>query len=125
LDCQELAFVREQHPSRTFVKTLVMTPEPGREVCDFCTAGPTYRLYACRNFVWLKRDTLTHESVGAWAACEVCARFVDEGRWAELAERALLQFKKQYGYARSEEPYFREQFLAMHSLFEQHMIKEA
>jgi hypothetical protein len=75
--------------------------------------------------VWLKQGTVTHESVGAWAACEVCARFVDEGRWAELTERALLQFKKQYGYARSEEQHFREQFRSMHRLFQQHMIKES
>jgi hypothetical protein len=107
------------------VKELVMNPEPGRDICDFCTAEPTYRFYACRNFVWLKQGTLTHESIGAWAACEVCARFVDESRWAELTERALQQFKKQYGYAHHEEQHFREQFRSMHRLFKEHMIKES
>jgi hypothetical protein len=107
------------------VKTIAMTPEPGRDICDFCTAEPTYRLYACQKFVWLKQGTITHESSGPWTACEVCAQFVDESRWAELTERALQQFKKQYGYSQHEEQHFREQFWAMHRLFEQHMIKES
>jgi hypothetical protein len=107
------------------MKTLVITPEPGREVCDFCTAEPTYRLYACRNFVWLKQGTLTHESIGAWAACELCTALVDAGRWAELTEPALVQFRKQYGYTPSEEQHFREQFRSLHRLFEMHMTKES
>ena len=57
---------------------------PGRECCDFCTAEPTHRLYACRNFMWLKHAMFAHESIGAWAACEECARLVDGGKWSEL-----------------------------------------
>ena len=124
MDYRELTLVREA-TSRTCVKALVITPEPGLELCDFCTAEPTFRLYACRNFVWLKQGTITHESVGPWAACEVCSRLVDGGRWAELTERALQKFKEKYGYSPYEEQHFREQFWSMHKLFQMHMIKES
>jgi len=98
---------------------------PGREMCDFCTAEPTHRLYACRNFVWLNHGMCAHESIGAWAACAECARLVDGGRWSELTERALAQFKKIHGYSAYEESYFREQFRELHLLFRQNLIKES
>jgi hypothetical protein len=103
---------------------VIFDPPPGREVCDFCTAEPTHRLYACRNFIWLKRAMFAHESIGAWAACEECARFVDEGMWSELTERALAQFRRIQGYSAYEEPYFRERFREIHQLFQQNMITE-
>jgi len=58
-------------------EVVVFDPPPGHEVCDFCTAEPTYRLFACRNFMWLERAMFAHESVGAWFACEICGDFVD------------------------------------------------
>ena len=103
---------------------VIFDPPPGREVCDFCTAEPTQRLYACRNFVWLKHAMFAHESVGAWCACETCAGFVDAGRWTELTELALAQFKKKHGYSQDEDPYFRERFREIHQLFKEHMITE-
>jgi len=74
--------------------------------------------------MWLKHAMFAHESVGAWAACEQCARLVDEGKWSELTERALAQFKKIHGYSSDEEPFFRERFREIHQLFEEHMITE-
>ena len=105
-------------------EVFTISPFPGREMCDFCTAEPTHRLYACRNFVWLNRSMFAHESIGAWAACEECARLVDGGRWSELTERALAQFKKIHGYSAYEEPNFRERFREIHRLFQDHMITE-
>ena len=66
-----------------------------------------------------------HESVGAWAACEQCARLVHEGKWSELTERALAQFRRIHGYSADEEAYFRERFREIHQLFQEHMITEA
>lgn len=103
---------------------IAIEPFPGRECCDFCTAEPTHRLYACRNFVWLNHTIFAHESVGAWAACEECARLVDGGKWAELTERALAQFKIIHGYSAQEERYFRERFREIHQLFQEHRITE-
>jgi len=103
-------------------QVFTIQPLPGREMCDFCCTSPTARLYACRNFMWLKHSMFAHESIGAWAACEECARLVDGGKWSELAERALAQFKKAHGYSHDEEPYFREQFREINRLFKEHMI---
>ena len=103
---------------------VIFDPPPDREVCDFCTAEPTHRRYACRNFVWLNHTMFAHESIGAWAACEQCARLVDEGRWSELTERALARLKGIHGYTADEEPYFRERFREIHQLFQEHMITE-
>jgi hypothetical protein len=102
-----------------------ISPLPDHEVCDFCTAEPIHKLYACRNFMWLKRAMFPHESIGPWAACEICAGLVDAGRWIELTERALQQFKKTHGYSREEEQYFREQFRELHELFKDNMVKES
>jgi hypothetical protein len=106
-------------------ENFIIVPELGRECCDFCTAEPTHRLYACRNFMFLKHAMFAHESIGAWAACEECARLVDEGRWSELTERALARFKRIHGYTADEEPYFRERFREIHQLFQEHIITEA
>lgn len=97
---------------------------PGRECCDFCTAEPVHQLYACRNFIWLNQTMFAHESIGAWAACEQCARLVDEGRWSELTERTLARFKRIHGYTADEEPSFRERFREIHQLYREHMITE-
>jgi hypothetical protein len=103
---------------------IAIEPFPGRECCDFCTAEPVHRLYACRNFVWLNHSIFAHESIGAWAACETCARLVDARKWSELTERALAQLKWIHGYSASEEPFFRERFREIHRLFQDHMITE-
>jgi hypothetical protein len=103
---------------------VIFDPPPRREVCDFCAAESTHRLYACRNFMWLNYTMFAQESVGAWTACEECARLVDEGKWSELTERALAAFKRIHGYTADEEPYFREQFWELHQLFKEHMITE-
>jgi hypothetical protein len=104
---------------------IAIEPLAGRECCDFCTAEPVHRLYACRNFTWLKHAMFAHESIGAWAACEECALLVDGGKWAELTKRALAHFKMIHGYTANEESYFREQFRELHHLFQEHMIREA
>jgi|SRR5208337_457121 len=105
-------------------EVFIFDPPPGHEVCDFCTAEATQRLFACRNFMWLERAMFAHESVGAWFACELCADFVDAGLWTELTERALAEFKKRHGYSQDEERYFRARFREIHRLFKEHMITE-
>jgi hypothetical protein len=75
--------------------------------------------------MWLKHAMFGHESIGAWAACEQCARLVDEVRWSELTERALAHFKMIHGYTAHEEPYFRERFREIHQLFRENLIKES
>jgi hypothetical protein len=50
---------------------ITIEPYPGRDCCDFCTAEPVHRLYACRNFIWLRHAMFAHESIGAKAVRKV------------------------------------------------------
>jgi hypothetical protein len=100
---------------------------PGREMCDFCSASPTARLYACRNFIVprTKHAVFQHESIGAWAVCDRCAVLIDAGHWSQLTDRAFRRFARIYGVPRSEWADVREQLAEIHQLFKEHMIKEA
>jgi hypothetical protein len=103
-----------------------LEPEPGRECCDFCCLESVHKVFACKNFVIPDMGpAFAHESIGAWAACEECARLIDKGCWSELTERALVQFQRLHGYTPEEEPFFRNKFHEIHLLYSQHMIKEA
>jgi hypothetical protein len=104
-----------------------LEPFPGREMCDFCSEHPTTRLYTCKNFFVPRTKTalFQHESVGAWVACNTCAELVDEGRWSELTDRALINFIKQYSVPRYAQFDVREQFREIHQLFRGHLIKES
>ena len=100
---------------------------PGREMCDFCSASPTARLYACRNFIIprTKHAVFQHESIGAWSACDRCAVLIDAGHWSQLTDRALRRFCKQVRRPEGRvgakcESSWRE----IHQLFKEHMIKE-
>ena len=64
-------YERAASPSRGEVAAQVfhVVAEPGGECCDFCTARPVFKTYACHNFMWNKQP-FAHESIGAWAACE-------------------------------------------------------
>ena len=68
----------------------VISPFPGREMCDFCSEAPTTQIYACKNFLIPRTKTATfqHESIGGWTACTKCAELIDGRRWAELTDRA-------------------------------------
>ena len=104
---------------------IAIEPFPGRECCDFCCVESTHKIFACKNFVIPDLGPVSHESFGAWAACEECARLVDGGKWSELTERALAQFKRIHGYSACEEPFFRERFREIHQLFKQNMVRES
>ena len=108
-------------------QVLVLEPQPGREICDFCATSATGRLYACRNFVIprTKHAVFQHESIGAWSACDRCAVLIDAGHWSQLTDRALRRFARIYGVPRSEWADVREQLAEIHQLFKEHMIKEA
>ena len=106
------------------METFHRIPEPGGEVCDFCTGGPIDKLYSCRNFIWNKRAIFVHESIGAWAACRDCAELIDRDAWSSLTERALQCFAREHAVARYDLPAVREQLREIHQLFRQHMIRE-
>ena len=107
--------------------TFIFTAPCGQEVCDFCYTSPTVRVYGCHNFLIPRTGVAVfqHESVGGWAACGICADFIDAGRWSELTERAVRRFIKMHRVDRGDELMVRQQFRDIHRLFRDHIIKEA
>ena len=102
----------------------IIIPKPGQDRCDFCAAQPVVKVYACRNFVvpGTKDAVFAHESIGSWAACTHCSRFIDKGKWSQLTNRATRRFLKLYNMPSYERVDLREQFRAIHKLFKKHMI---
>ena len=105
----------------------IVEPFPGREMCDFCSERPTTQIYASKNFLVPRTQTVVfqRESVGAWAACRACAELVDGERWSELTDRASTNFIKQHGVPRYAQFDVREQFREIHQLFRAHLVKES
>jgi len=101
-----------------------VVPIPGGEVCDFCTAGPIFRLYRCTNFA-VQNRAVFHESHrhGVWAVCRRCADRVDAQRWSALSERALPKFVQRHSVPRHEVPVIWAQFTEIVRLFSEHQIK--
>ena len=101
-----------------------IVPVPGGECCDFCTSHSVVKLYNCANFVFNGRPVFHRGSNGAWAACAICARLVDEDRWPELTDRAFRKFAKQHGpISRSAALRLRQQFSQVHKLFREHRVR--
>lgn len=54
-------------------------------LCDFCSRQPVTAAYPCRDFTVPGTPC---GSLGAWAACQECARLIDTGQREALARRA-------------------------------------
>lgn len=67
-------------------------------LCDFCSSPVVAYSYPCRDFTIPGTPAA---SVGAWAACEACARLIDADQRDALALRAcrLANRSLLFGYA--------------------------
>ena len=58
-------------------------------VCDFCSVpGPVWR-YPARSFVAYRAPNVAGESVGDWAACDLCHVLIEADDRTALAQRSL------------------------------------
>lgn len=64
-------------------------PEPGKEICDFCSESPVAWRYPCASFVLPDTSPLVQESVTDWAACAVCGALIEQGAWQKLTQRCF------------------------------------
>lgn len=67
------------------------------EVCDFCRGGPVTWAYPCRDFthhVKVPRGSLTFNSSGGWAACEVCHGLIERSDRDRLCSRSAVTHPK-------------------------------
>jgi hypothetical protein len=57
--------------------------------CDFCSVpGPVWR-YPAQSFVAYRASNLAGESVGDWAACDLCHVLIEADDRSGLAQRSL------------------------------------
>ena len=65
--------------------------EPGKEICDFCSSRDIEWQYPADD--GLIEDTwppnLIRESIGDWAACEVCSELIETNKRFALMERSV------------------------------------
>ncbi len=57
-------------------------------LCDFCSAPNPGWKYPARSFIGYEGDGVAGESLGDWAACEVCHQFIESGDRGGLTERS-------------------------------------
>ncbi len=85
--------------------------------CDFCSAQEPAWVYPTRNFVAYFSPPLVGESVGAWAACEVCHRLIEAGDREGLAVRSLDELIFQWPEAAIAAPALKGELRRLHELF--------
>ena len=57
-------------------------------ICDFCSTQPVTWSYPARSFIAYVVGGIGGESVGSWAACEICHLLIESGDTDALADRA-------------------------------------
>lgn len=58
-------------------------------MCDFCSAANPPRSYQCAPFLMHTFQGIEQWSDNRWAACNVCARLIDNNLWDALSQRSL------------------------------------
>lgn len=64
-------------------------PQPRVLKCDFCSSTPISKSYDTAPICIQLGETVIHLFDSKWAACSICAVFIDENRWEELTDRSI------------------------------------
>ena len=105
--------------------TVVFEAVPlGGEHCDFCRGPSIFKVYRCSNFECCGRPVFASAPTGSWACCRTCSELVDGNRWNRLTQRALRKFLRVHRVPRQEVPTLLAQFIEIHRLFAEHLLKE-
>jgi len=57
-------------------------------LCDFCSSPKTMTRYRAQDFI-VDMPGPVQESVGDWAACELCTKMIDTANWDALLDHAV------------------------------------
>lgn len=68
------------------------------EICDFCSGPKPTWVLPTDEFEVDRHSAATKD----WTACEVCARLIRKGRWADLTKRSVTAFSAKYGVSPAE-----------------------
>lgn len=94
----------------------------GGDRCDFCGAAQVIKLYACRDFEWEGHSVFGQE-VGRWAACSMCALFIDDRKWARISLRVMSQVAKRKNITEDQLQHMEQAIRVLHRTFGSHMIQ--
>ena len=88
--------------------------------CDFCSAPcPVWR-YPARSFVAYCAPNLAGESVGDWAACDLCHVLIESDDRRGLAQRSLDELLFKHPEASAAAPALYEDLAELHQQFFAH-----
>ena len=88
--------------------------------CDFCSVpGPVWR-YPARSFVAYCAPNVAGESVGDWAACDLCHVLIEDDDRSGLAQRSLDELILKHPEAIAAAAVLREDLAELHQQFFAH-----
>lgn len=94
----------------------------GGNCCDFCGGQDVHSLHACANFDW-EGQPIFKQDAGRWAACWMCAQYIESERWGQLTRRTMWRVRQRQGITPDELKTLRESLRELHALFAQHVVQ--
>ena len=94
-------------------------------MCDFCSMPYVAWRYPTKTFVAYVVEGYVGESVGDWAACNICHALIDAGDHTALLERSLSTLLEKHPEMRPVEHELRDQLAVFHRMFFDHRTGEA
>lgn len=104
---------------------IVLSPEEGSEVCDFCTSNePIYQNFPAKDFNWVQVKGVDLNSRGHWAACQTCAEMIKKDDWDGLLNRAIKSFVKNHPDLAKFQSRAKEAIRELHQKFRDNRLRE-
>ncbi len=89
-------------------------------MCDFCSEPNVVWRYPAQNFIAYATPGIVGQSVGDWAACDLCHAFIERGDQHALLERSLGRLLEKHPDMRAAETEIREHLGMIHRMFFEH-----
>jgi len=94
-------------------------------ICDFCSAPHVAWRYPAKTFVAYVVEGFVGQSVGDWAACNICHALIEAGDNSALSERSLSTLLEKHPEMLPDEHELREQLAVFHRMFFAHRTRDA
>ena len=94
-------------------------------ICDFCSDPHVAWRYPAHSFVAYAVAGIVGQSIGDWAACNVCHELIEVGDRAALVERSLSRLLEKHPDVRADEAELRSELASLHGMFFAHQTGAA
>jgi hypothetical protein len=94
-------------------------------ICDFCSDPNVAWRYPARTFIAYAIAGFVGQSVGDWAACNICHALIEAGDRRALLERSLSTLLEKDPEVRHDEAALRDELAGFHEMFFAHQSDEA